>query len=377
MGRIKNKNTPKVSIIVPIYNVEKYLRQCLDSIVNQTLKDIEIILVDDGSTDSCPSICDEYASKDKRIIVIHKENKGLGAAYNTGLDIAKGEYIGFVESDDFIELNMYEELYERAVQSGVDVVKCNFYDYDSQNKIDKKRENFEKLALKQGMSFEIDECCALFHMHSSIWAGIYLNVFLKKENIKFVESKGASYQDFPFIALVYLKAKISLTYAHLYHYRQEPSLLSSIKRRDENLFLFIANFSHTYAQIKNDKKFKSIKNSFFYAGFRTMSFFLLNINDKLKKEFFIKIHSSILDFIDDIDISFYTEYEKKIFKSFKKNSFKKALLVIFTRARYDNIFIVYIDFLKLFFLHKLTRKKEYKNTYYFLLDVIKKYKRFK
>lgn len=80
-----------------------------------------------------------------------------------------------------------------------------------------------------------------------------------------------------------------------------------------------------------------------------MSFFLLNINDKLKKEFFIKIHNSILDFIDDIDISFYTEYEKKIFKSFKKNSFKKALLVIFTRARYDNIFIVYIDFLKLFF----------------------------
>ena len=146
--KIENNISPKVSIIVPIYNVEKYLRQCLDSIVNQTLKDIEIILVDDGSTDSCPSICDEYASKDKRIIVIHKENAGLGAAYNTGLDIAKGDYIGFVESDDFIELNMYEELYERAVQTGVDLVKCNFYDYDSQNKIDKKRENFEKLALK-------------------------------------------------------------------------------------------------------------------------------------------------------------------------------------------------------------------------------------
>ncbi|WP_286006070.1 glycosyltransferase, partial [Campylobacter avium] len=77
-----------------------------------------------------------------------KENAGLGAAYNTGLDIAKGDYIGFVESDDFIESNMYEELYERAVQTGVDLVKCNFYDYDSQNKIDKKRENFEKLALK-------------------------------------------------------------------------------------------------------------------------------------------------------------------------------------------------------------------------------------
>ena len=125
--KIENNISPKVSIIVPIYNVEKYLRQCLDSIVNQTLKDIEIILVDDGSTDSCPSICDEYASKDKRIIVIHKENAGLGAAYNTGLDIAKGDYIGFVESDDFIELNMYEELYNKAVESGVEVVIGGFY----------------------------------------------------------------------------------------------------------------------------------------------------------------------------------------------------------------------------------------------------------
>ncbi|EJG3290978.1 glycosyltransferase, partial [Campylobacter coli] len=114
-------------MIVPIYNVEKYLRQCLDSIIAQTLKDIEIILVNDGSTDNCGVICDEYALKDKRIQVIHKTNAGLGAAYNTGLEMASGEYIGFVESDDWIEPNMYEELYAKAKETDVDVCLSGYF----------------------------------------------------------------------------------------------------------------------------------------------------------------------------------------------------------------------------------------------------------
>lgn len=94
---------PKVSIVVPIYNVEKYLHRCVNSLIRQTLKDIEIILVDDGSPDNCPKICDEYKNKDIRVKVIHKKNAGLGLARNSGLDEAKGEYVVFVDSDDFIE----------------------------------------------------------------------------------------------------------------------------------------------------------------------------------------------------------------------------------------------------------------------------------
>lgn len=94
---------PKISIIVPVYNVEKYLRKCIDSILNQTFKDFELILIDDGSTDESGKICDEYNLKDNRIKVIHKENGGLSSARNAGLDIAQGEYIGFVDSDDWIE----------------------------------------------------------------------------------------------------------------------------------------------------------------------------------------------------------------------------------------------------------------------------------
>ena len=100
-----------ISVIVPIYKVERYLNKCLDSIVNQTYKELEIILVDDGSPDGCPKICDEWGLKDSRIKVIHKANAGLGLARNSGLEVATGEYVAFIDSDDFIDLNMMKRLY--------------------------------------------------------------------------------------------------------------------------------------------------------------------------------------------------------------------------------------------------------------------------
>lgn len=113
--------TPKISIIVPVYKVEPYIRRCIDSILSQTFKDFELILVDDGSPDRCGEICDEYALKDSRIKVIHKKNGGLSSARNVGLDIAQGEYIGFVDSDDYIELNMYETLYDLCKNNNADI----------------------------------------------------------------------------------------------------------------------------------------------------------------------------------------------------------------------------------------------------------------
>lgn len=109
--------SPKISIIVPVYNVEKYIHRCIHSLINQTLRDIEIILVDDESPDSCPQICDEYASKDTRIKVIHKKNEGLGLTRNAGLEAATGEYIAFIDSDDWVDLVMYETLYNTAQRS--------------------------------------------------------------------------------------------------------------------------------------------------------------------------------------------------------------------------------------------------------------------
>lgn len=112
---------PEISIIVPVYNVEKYLKRCIDSILNQSFTDFELILVDDGSTDNSGKIIDEYAIKDERIKVIHKENGGQGSARNRGLDIAKGNYIGFIDSDDWIHKDMYKILYENIIKYNMDI----------------------------------------------------------------------------------------------------------------------------------------------------------------------------------------------------------------------------------------------------------------
>lgn len=119
-------NKPKVSIIVPIYNVEKYLDRCMESLLNQTLSDIEIIMVDDGSPDRCPQMCDEYAKRDNRIKVIHKKNAGLGYARNSGLEIATGEYVAFVDSDDYVDVDMYERMVYEMEEAGADAVICSY-----------------------------------------------------------------------------------------------------------------------------------------------------------------------------------------------------------------------------------------------------------
>ena len=113
-----------ISVIVPVYKVQEYLNQCVSSIVNQTYQNLEIILVDDGSPDHCPAMCDEWAEKDPRILVIHKENGGLSDARNAGLDVASGEYIAFVDSDDWIAPDMYERLYQRLTEDHSDMAAC-------------------------------------------------------------------------------------------------------------------------------------------------------------------------------------------------------------------------------------------------------------
>lgn len=118
---------PLISVIVPIYNVEKYLNKCVESIVNQTYKNLEIILVDDGSPDNCPKMCDEWAEKDRRIKVIHKENGGVSSARNAGLDIVSGDYIGFVDPDDYIKPEMFEILISGLKADNADFVICGSY----------------------------------------------------------------------------------------------------------------------------------------------------------------------------------------------------------------------------------------------------------
>ena len=126
------ENKPEISVIVPVYRVEAYLRQCVDSIRKQTFQQLEIILVDDGSPDACPALCDELAQEDARIRVIHRENGGLSAARNTGLDAAEGDYVAFVDSDDFLAPEMYETLYRELTQKNADAAVCSYREVTEQ-----------------------------------------------------------------------------------------------------------------------------------------------------------------------------------------------------------------------------------------------------
>ena len=225
---------PKVSIVMPAYNVEKYFRQCLDSIVNQTLTDIEIIPVDDGSPDNCGKIMDEYAAKDSRVKPIHQTNGGYGNAVNAGINAATGEYIGIIETDDWAEPDMFERLYNRAKKMGADVCKADFRYYLGNNKF--KNNNALYKASKENLLFTIKENPLLMRCHVSIWSSIYKREYLNRHNIRVLETKNASYQDMPFADLVYAKgAKITLLHEALINYRFEEGMNSSTKRSDERL----------------------------------------------------------------------------------------------------------------------------------------------
>ena len=146
----------KVSLIIPVYNVEKYLSKCLDSLVNQTLRDIEIICINDGSTDNSLKILEEYSKNDSRIIVINKENSGPSVARNSGMEIATGEYIGFVDSDDWIDLDYFEKLYNSAVENSADIAVASIIRWRKCNQ--KYRIKYEEGSIYQNLNEKISAC---------------------------------------------------------------------------------------------------------------------------------------------------------------------------------------------------------------------------
>ncbi len=210
-----------VSVIVPVYNVEQYLPRCLDSLIGQTLEEIEIICIDDGSTDQSGRILDEYASRDSRIKVVHQENGGYGKAMNTGLQQANGNYIGVLESDDFAAPQMYQLLYQTAERYQVEVVKSNYYRYWELPKEKTKKEPLLK-HLPYGQIIHPWAYQRLFRIQPSIWSGLYRRDFLEQHQITFLETPGAAYQDTFFTFQIFTVAqKIVLLPDGLLYYRQD------------------------------------------------------------------------------------------------------------------------------------------------------------
>lgn len=222
VGVILDNNNPLISVLIPSLNSQDYIKQCVESVMGQTLENIEILCIDAGSSDKTLDILNELAVKDSRINIFNSDKRSYGYQMNIGLDNSNGEYIAIVESDDFIEKNMLTDLYDLAREYDADIVKSTFYHYYDCPGSEKVKEiNESKKSIKNKDPFTLQEQPLIITGHPSIWSGIYKNSFLKENNIRFIEEKGAGWVDNPFFYETAFSAKrIIYRDVPYYNYRE-------------------------------------------------------------------------------------------------------------------------------------------------------------
>ena len=299
------ENDIKISIIIPVYNVEKYLRECLDSAINQTLKEIEIICVNDGSTDSSLDILKEYALNDSRVKIISKNNSGYGNTMNIGIRSAQGEYINFLESDDLIEVDMLETLYNIAKKNkSIDIIKGDYYEYYGE------KEDLKPIELLKDKKY-YNKCLDprnnlwLFYVPMMNCLGLFKRDFIIKNNIWHNETPGASHQDMGFWFQTFCLAQnIYFCNKPFYKYRQDNinSSMNTLSNESKiycvhNEYLYIFNFLK-----RNEVIRKWVAPVFYHRFFGSSYFRYINFIDYLKPLFLhvfsedLKLYSKEKDF---------------------------------------------------------------------------------
>ena len=285
----------KVSIIVPTMNVEQYLVECMDSIVNQTLTDIEVICINDGSTDRSLDILNEYASKDNRIIVIDKKNEGYGKGMNDGLDRATGEYIGIVEPDDFVDIHMYEDLYKIAKEKDLDIVKADFYRFvhDKGKNLVATYNQLSKDGTGYNEVVNPKDHQEIFTYIMNTWSGIYKRDFIEKYHIRHNVTPGASFQDNGFWFQTFALAERVYFVNRPYYMNRRDNPNSSVKSKAKvycmnDEYKFIHEFLDKNPEVKETfiytYSMKRVRNYFWTYG-RIAKEFKAEYLETLSKEF--------------------------------------------------------------------------------------------
>jgi len=289
----------KVSVIVPVYKVEKYLDRCVQSVVEQSYQNLEIILVDDGSPDNCPAMCDEWAIKDKRIKVIHKKNGGVSSARNLGLEKATGDYIAFVDSDDWIELNMYEEMLKSANREKADIVFCR------QNKVSAKGQ-VEKISEIRLSNLKNKEIIYLFKFgnNDSVRSGP-CRMLVKTEiakMCKFPTSLNYGEDLFFVVDCVEKARKIEIVDKYFYNYFYNSESVTSFI--DDNYFRNIKDLYSYQKDFINNKHLD-------WEYLINHSYLFRNVTKRRKQKDFVKVMKSL-------------EKNDEIFRNcFNKQNYKK------------------------------------------------------
>ncbi len=279
---------PKISVIIPVYNVEKYLNKCMDSIITQTFKDIEIICVNDGSTDKSRQILEEYKNRDSRIKIVDKENGGLSSARNAGMKVATGDYYAFIDSDDWIDKTMFEKMYKNITELNSDIAICavNLFD-DSKSQIIEADEYFSLKFFDESFDNRVfsykDTKPFLMDVCVMAWNKLYKRSFIEKCQAKFPD--GLIFEDGPFFFSIFFKTqRVSIVREFLYFYRINRS--GSIVQKGGKQYLDIINVVNLmYENLKKSDIFEDVKYNFWQRKADDIIYRYELIDLKLKSKF--------------------------------------------------------------------------------------------
>ena len=291
---------PKISVVIPVYNAEMYLRECLDSVVNQTLYDIEIICVNDGSTDNSQHILEEYSNKDSRIKIINQENQGAGAARNKGLETAAGEYISFLDSDDFFDLRMLEKLYDRAMETNADITVCEFYNYNHLNKKTISGCSLRKectTPYKEIFSYKDYPQAILDTVLPEPWNKLFRTDFLRQCGIKFQNQPYFNNVLFCTLVLAYAKSITSIPDRLVYYRNNVKNSATSNKFKDFSVLQNVLD--DVNKECTKLDYYLEIKESVINFNLNFCKYYL---NQATKTKFYEPILLKIKDYIKNNDL---------------------------------------------------------------------------
>lgn len=285
----------KVSIVIPVYNVQDYLEECMESVVTQTLEDIEIICVNDGSTDGSPEILRKFQEQDKRIRVIDKENGGYGQAMNQGISEASGKYIGIVEPDDYIDLDMYRDLYETAEKYGLDFVKADFYRFKTGK--DGEREFFYNHLSPNPQNYHIvfnpSKSPETLRFIMNTWSGIYRRDFLEKHQIRHNETPGAAFQDNGFWFQTFIYGERAMIIDRPYYRNRRDNPYSSVNSREK---VYCINMEYDYIRsilVKTPEVWERFKHLYWFKKYHNYMGALWRIGEEYRKEYVLRFSEEL------------------------------------------------------------------------------------
>lgn len=333
--------TPKVSVIIPVHDAERYLRECLDSVVGQTLKEIEIICVDDGSTDSSREILNEYAAKDERITIIAQPNTNAGVARNAGLTVARGEYVGFVDSDDYVSAGMYAELFRKAHTEQIDVCICQYQFFDTQTNKVIGAWGINKNALKLFFQGEAD----VLHIHPgdpifqltnhAPWNKIYNREFLRRNAIYFQSILSSNDVAFTNTALACAQT-VGLMTEKLYHYRTNTAS-SLTDNKKTNLCSFYEAIKELHARLIKRGRYMRYRQSFINAVIGTCIYNYEKVDKqskkKLKKLFFQEVFPKYGISTNALPLIYFEHYRSKLIELLSPPSLRTCLRRFFFHSK--------------------------------------------